>query len=45
MTLFKQKIMNILEKSGYAEKRSSKLGLDDYLKLLYAFNVEGIHFR
>jgi len=45
MQQFKQKLMSILEKIGYAEKRSSKLGLDDYLKMLYAFNQEGIHFR
>jgi len=45
MQVFKQKLMSILEREGYAEKRSSKLSLDDYLKLLYAFNREGVHFR
>ncbi len=37
--------MKVLESSGYSEKRSSKLSLDDYLKILYAFNEAGIHFR
>ena len=38
MRIFKDKLMNIIESAGYGDKRSSKLGLDDYLKLLYAFN-------
>jgi 18S rRNA (adenine1779-N6/adenine1780-N6)-dimethyltransferase len=45
MQQFKAKLMSILEKIGYAEKRSSKLSLDDYLKMLYAFNQAGVHFR
>jgi 18S rRNA (adenine1779-N6/adenine1780-N6)-dimethyltransferase len=45
MQQFKAKLMAILEKTGYADKRSSKLGLDDYLKMLFAFNQAGIHFR
>ena len=45
MQQFKAKLMAILEKTGYAEKRSSKLGLDDYLKMLFAFNQAGVHFR
>ena len=45
MQIFKEKLMTILQKAGYHEKRSSKLSLDDYLKLLYAFNEAGVHFR
>ncbi len=45
MSRFKDKLMGIIEGAGYGEKRSSKLGLDDYLKLLYAFNESGVHFR
>jgi hypothetical protein len=37
--------MKVLEKIDYGTKRSSKLGLDDFLKLLYEFNNDGIHFR
>jgi 18S rRNA (adenine1779-N6/adenine1780-N6)-dimethyltransferase len=40
----KTKVFSIIEKSGYAEHRAAKMDLDDLLKLLYAFNQEGIHF-
>lgn len=42
---FREKIMKILTDSGYIQKRPSKLTLDDYLKLLYLFNSNGVHFR
>ncbi|KAH8086447.1 putative rRNA (adenine-N6,N6-)-dimethyltransferase [Filobasidium floriforme] len=41
---FKAKIETILQESGYAEERAAKMDVDDLLKLLAAFNVEGIHF-
>ena len=37
--------MQILQKTEVEGKRSSKLSLDDFLKLLYIFNENGIHFR
>jgi len=40
----KQKIADILEESGYAEKRSRTMDIDDFLKLLAAFNKENIRF-
>lgn len=42
---FKEKVMKILTDSGYIQKRPSKLTIDDYLKLLYLFNSNQIHFR
>jgi hypothetical protein len=35
---------NILEDETFKDKRSSKLTLEDFLKLLYLFNKNGIHF-
>ena len=32
-------------KTEYGTKRSSKLGLDDFLVLLAEFNAKNIHFR
>ncbi|RKP24563.1 Dimethyladenosine transferase [Syncephalis pseudoplumigaleata] len=40
----KAKTTEILASTGYAESRPAKMDLDDFLKLLYAFNQEGIHF-
>jgi len=40
----KDKIHDILVKSGYNDKRSNKLELEDFLAILKAFNEEGIHF-
>ena len=42
---FKDKISKVLKESGYEEERTNKLKLDDFLKLLSAFNSAGIHFR
>jgi len=40
----KQRVMNLLEQHGFSDKRSRKLDLDDFLRLLSVFNEEGIHF-
>jgi 18S rRNA (adenine1779-N6/adenine1780-N6)-dimethyltransferase len=40
----KAKVIEILEKNEFLEKRSSKLDIDDFLRLLSLFNQEGIHF-
>lgn len=40
----KSKVEEILTKSEFAEKRARHMDLDDFLALLHAFNVEGIHF-
>lgn len=40
----KSKVDEILTKSEFAEKRARHMDLDDFLALLHAFNVEGIHF-
>ena len=42
---FKEKIINVLKDGGYLEKRSVKMDLDDFLKLLHLFNKAEIHFR
>lgn len=41
----KGKAMRILEDTQLAEARASKMDIDDYLRLLVAFNEAGIHFR
>eukprot|EP01123_Difflugia_compressa_P013818 TRINITY_DN6651_c0_g1_i1.p1 TRINITY_DN6651_c0_g1~~TRINITY_DN6651_c0_g1_i1.p1 ORF type:complete len:320 (-),score=47.39 TRINITY_DN6651_c0_g1_i1:89-943(-) len=40
----KDKICSILDENGFSEKRSNKMDLDDFLKLLVAFNKESLHF-
>jgi len=40
----KAKIEQILITNEFAEKRARQMDLDDFLGLLHAFNVEGIHF-
>ncbi|RGB28908.1 dimethyladenosine transferase [Rhizophagus diaphanus] len=40
----KQKVINVLQSVDMAESRAAKLGIDDFLKLLYAFNQANIHF-
>lgn len=42
---FKDKIMKVLTDSDYLNKRSSKLSVDDFLRLLLVFNQNDIHFR
>ena len=41
---FKAKVLKVLEGVGMADKRAAKLGQNDFLMLLAAFNAEGIHF-
>jgi 18S rRNA (adenine1779-N6/adenine1780-N6)-dimethyltransferase len=40
----KEKVMDILSQDEFNEKRSGKMDLDDFLKLLHSFNTAGIHF-
>ena len=42
--LVKDKIRRVLEETDLADKRAGKLDENDFLRLLYAFNKEGIHF-
>ena len=37
--------MKILKDNEFIEKRPSKLDIDDYLKLLYIFNENEVHFK
>lgn len=41
---FKVKVLKVLEDVGMADKRAAKLGQNDFLTLLAAFNAQGIHF-
>lgn len=43
-TPIKDLVLGVLEKTECGDKRSSKMDQDDFLKLLEAFNSEGIHF-
>jgi len=40
----KAKIVNVLTENEFDQYRSSKMEIDDFLKVLAAFNSEGIHF-
>jgi len=40
----KEKLMKILEMNKFLEERSQKMDIDDFLRLLAAFNKEDIHF-
>ncbi|KAF8244788.1 rRNA adenine dimethylase [Wilcoxina mikolae CBS 423.85] len=42
--LVKKKVEKVLEETEMADKRAVKCEEGDFLKLLYAFNQEGIHF-
>jgi 18S rRNA (adenine1779-N6/adenine1780-N6)-dimethyltransferase len=42
--LVRKKVAMVLEVTGLAESRASKCDEGDFLKLLYEFNKEGIHF-
>eukprot|EP00729_Bicosta_minor_P017633 gene17633-13376_t len=42
---FKAYVMDVLEKSDYADKRARLLDGDDFLALLHAFNAANIHFQ
>lgn len=41
---FKEKVLDVLDSGGFAEKRASKMSQDEFLQLLAAFNSAGIHF-
>lgn len=41
---FKQLVESILQEHEFASLRSAKLSLDEFLRLLAAFNEKGIHF-
>ena len=38
-------VLNVLKEVDMADKRSSKLAIDDFLKLLAAFNEKNLHFN
>ncbi|KAJ3355883.1 dimethyladenosine transferase [Allomyces javanicus] len=40
----KQYVNKILEDTGFAEQRAAKMDIQDFMKLLLAFNNAGIHF-
>ncbi|KAL8150353.1 hypothetical protein V2J09_020161 [Rumex salicifolius] len=42
---FKSKILGVLKKYDYEEKRSAKLTQNEFIHLLSVFNEAGIHFR
>ncbi|RWA10818.1 hypothetical protein EKO27_g4278 [Xylaria grammica] len=42
--LVKEKVRKVLEETELAESRSAKMHENDFLRLLAAFNAEGIHF-
>lgn len=44
MPSLKPKILEIVEKTGYSETRSQKMDINDFLRLLTAFNEENFHF-
>ncbi|XP_053303997.1 probable dimethyladenosine transferase [Spea bombifrons] len=39
-----EKIENILQETGFNEKRARSMDIDDFISLLHGFNSEGIHF-
>ncbi|KAI8644780.1 dimethyladenosine transferase [Parasitella parasitica] len=40
----KTKVMNVIESAGMSDMRAARCDLDDFLKLLLAFNTANIHF-
>ncbi|XP_073526284.1 LOW QUALITY PROTEIN: uncharacterized protein [Phyllobates terribilis] len=42
---FKSKVLGVLKKYDYEEKRSAKLTQNEFIHLLSVFNEAGIHFR
>jgi len=40
----KEKVLALLTTNEFSEKRSNKMDLDDFLKLLVCFNKEDLHF-
>lgn len=43
-TLVKTLVENVLNETGYSDKRAAVMSIDDFLCLLAAFNTKGIHF-
>ena len=41
---FKDRVVAVLDSRGMTERRAAKLGQDDFLALLAAFNAANIHF-
>lgn len=41
---FKEQVLEVLQRGGYADRRAAKMSQDDLLALLAAFNQAGIHF-
>ena len=41
---FKAKVMDMLTQHGFDQLRSSKMAQEEFLRLLAAFNADGIHF-
>lgn len=44
LVAFKDKVLDLLIKNDYETKRSSKLAIDDFMRILAIFNEAGIHF-
>ena len=44
LVAFKEKVLDLLIKNDYETKRSSKLAIDDFMRILAIFNEAGIHF-
>jgi 18S rRNA (adenine1779-N6/adenine1780-N6)-dimethyltransferase len=42
--MVKEKVRKVLKETDMAEKRARSCFESDFLRLLYAFNLEGIHF-
>ena len=42
---FKELLMTVLRDNGFADKRSSKLPWDQFLRLLQVMNENGIYFK
>ena len=42
--IVKKLVEEVLDTEGYSDKRAARLGKEDFLCLLAAFNAKGIHF-
>ena len=40
----KQLVEKVLTESGFADKRARTMDIDDFMKLLHAFNAADVHF-
>ena len=45
ISIFKEKILNLLKENKYETNRAIKMDIDDFLNLLNIFNNNGIHFK